>query len=134
VLIRLAIAFGFASFGVGLGSLVSGGETHVVRLEANRFVPEVTRAHAGDTVKFVNGRGGPHNVEFPADSVPKAAHKLMAAAMAGGKSKLGPMSSPLLFDENEVYRFVVPPIGEGRYAFICLPHQAQMRGALVVTK
>jgi len=104
--------------------------THLVRLESNRFQPAVTRAVAGDTVRFVNGQGGPHNVEFIADSIAEAQRKTIAGAMTG--AKIGRLSSPLLILTEEEYRIVVPAMPEGRYAFLCSPHAASMQGALVV--
>lgn len=105
--------------------------THVVHMEANRFVPAESRVSPGDTVRFVNGEGGPHNVEFAADSIPAATTRAaLDRAMPG--DKLGALSGPLLIDPDETYMVVVPRIPEGRYAFVCLPHQAFMRGALVV--
>jgi plastocyanin len=108
--------------------------THLVRMNANSFAPAVTRARAGDTVRFVNGQGGPHNVEFIADSIGAAARGLLERAMPGGRDKLGPLSGPLLLDEDEAYSVIVPSMAEGRYAFLCLPHQAFMRGTLVVVR
>ena len=107
-------------------------DAHVVRLEGNAFVPAETRAAAGDTVRFVNGNGGPHNVMFVADSIPRDARKAIDAAMP--KPKIGVMSSHLLLDPDESYTIVVPAVNAGRYLFVCLPHQANMRGALVVTR
>lgn len=115
---------------VGLVGLLPGPATHTVRLEANSFVPAETRAAPGDTIRFVNGNGGPHNVMFVADSIAKTARAVIDAAMPS--PKIGDMSSHLLLDPGETYTMVVPRLGAGRYAFVCLPHQANMRGALVV--
>ena len=118
-----------ALLGVGAAGPVAG--THTVRLDGNSFIPAETRAAPGDTVRFVNGNGGPHNVMFVADSIAKDARKAIDAAMP--KPKIGEMSSHLLLDPAETYTIVVPQLGAGRYAFVCLPHQANMRGALVVS-
>jgi plastocyanin len=107
-------------------------QTHVIRLTGNRFEPAATRAIAGDTLRFVNGNGGPHNVQFEADSIAGPARKLLESSMSG--AKIGPMSSPLLIIQDEEYRFVVPPVDEGRYPFVCLPHYANMRGSLLVLR
>ena len=108
--------------------------TRTVKLDGNRFIPAEFEAAAGDTLNFVNGNGGPHNVEFVTDSVAKAARPLLEKAMPGGRNKLGPMSGPLLIEPDESYKFVVPDVPAGRYAFLCLPHQVNMKGALIVTK
>ena len=115
---------------VGLTSFVAGAATHVVRLDGNAFIPAETRATSGDTIRFVNGNGGPHNVMFLADSIAKDARIAIDAAMP--KPKIGDMSSHLLLDPAETYTIVVPKLTAGRYAFVCLPHQANMRGALVI--
>ena len=106
--------------------------THVIKLERNRFMPASIRARAGDTLQFVNGEGGPHNVEFEKDSVPVPARPLIEAAM--GPQKIGPMSSMLLILTGETWTFVVPALPAGRYAFLCTPHWGQMRGSLVVER
>jgi plastocyanin len=101
------------------------------RMADGRFVPAVLTAHPGDTVRFKNGSGGPHNVQFFADSMPAASQATLDAAMPG--EKIGPLSSPLLLEEDEVYQFVVPALPPGRYPFVCLPHFAMsMKGALVI--
>jgi plastocyanin len=104
--------------------------TQVIKLERNRFTPATIRARAGDTLRFVNGEGGPHNVEFEKDSVPSASRPLIEAVM--GPNKIGPMSSMLLILAGETWTFVVPALPAGRYAFLCTPHWGNMRGALIV--
>ena len=118
-----------------VATLLSGGvqpavTTHVVRLDRNRFTPPEIHARAGDTIKFVNGEGGPHNVEFLKDSIAPAARELIEQAM--GPKKILPLSGPLLIFVDETYTFVVPNIAVGRYPFLCSPHWASMRGALNV--
>jgi plastocyanin len=117
---------------VALAMLPAPPSTHVVRLERNRFVPAVTQAAPGDTIRFLNGEGGPHNVAFDADSVPKDVRKVIDAAMP--TPKIAEMSSGMLILQDEAYTMVVPQLGAGRYAFMCQPHYANMRGALVVTR
>ena len=105
--------------------------SHIVRLESNRFVPAETRVTGGDTVRFVNGEGGPHNVEFISDSIPEKQRRLIDAAMTG---KIRVLSSPMLILRSEEYRLVIPALPPGRYAFLCSPHAASMHGALVINQ
>ncbi len=106
---------------------------HIVQLGNNRFVPAVIEVIPGDSLRLTNGAGGPHNLEFEADSIPEAARKALAQAMPG--DKLGPLSSPLLIITGETYGFRIPELPPGRYPFVCLPHVAgNMRGALVVVR
>jgi plastocyanin len=104
--------------------------TVVVRLEGNAFRPDQIHARVGDTLRFVNGNGGPHNVKFEADSIAPAARALIEKAFGG--EKIGPMSGPLLLDPGETYAIVVPALPVGRYPLYCSPHWANMRGKLIV--
>jgi plastocyanin len=99
----------------------------------NRFDPAVTTAVTGDTIRFINGNGGPHNLQFFADSIGDPARDLLDAAMKG--EKIGWLSSRLFLDRDETYEIVVPALPPGRYPFVCLPHYAAgMTGALVVER
>ena len=110
----------------------SAPQAHVVRLEGNRFQPRQLSVHAGDTVRFVNGEGGPHNVEFDKDSIAPAERKIIEGAM--GPDKILPLSGPIMMLNGQVYTFVVPDLPVGRYAYLCSPHWANMKGALVVER
>lgn len=103
---------------------------HEIRM-TSRFIPAAITARAGDTLRFTNELGGPHNVQFFVDSIPEASRALLERAMPG--EKIGPLSSPLLIDENDTYEIAVPALPPGRYPFVCLPHFALgMVGALVI--
>lgn len=103
---------------------------HVVRLSNNRFDPAEIRVAAGDTVRFVNGPGGPHNVQFMPESTTVAAQAILNRAM---KDRIGPLASPLFIIEGDTYQMVVPQLPAGRYPFLCNPHWASMRGAMIVS-
>ena len=104
---------------------------HVVQLTGNRFVPSEVRAAPGDTIRFVNGLGGPHNVQFMAESISVPARAVLNDAM---KDRILALTSPMFLTEGESYTLVVPKLAKGRYPFLCSPHWANMRGALVVTE
>jgi len=104
---------------------------HEIRMTSARFIPATITARAGDTLRFTNELGGPHSVQFFSDSIPEASRALLERAMPG--EKIGPLSSPLLVDENDTYEIAVPALPPGRYPFVCLPHFATgMTGTLVV--
>lgn len=103
--------------------------THVVTLDRNRFDPREIRALPGDTIRFVNGMGGPHNVQFMAESISVVDRKRIDDAM---KTRIAPLTSPMFIIEGETFVLVVPELPAGRYPFLCSPHWANMRGALVV--
>lgn len=103
---------------------------HEIRM-TSRFVPGRTVARAGDTLRFINQSGGPHNIQFFGDSIPEEARMLLERAMAG--AKIAPLSSPLLITENDKYDIAVPALAPGRYPFVCLPHAgSRMLGTLEV--
>lgn len=124
--VHLALILAFSSL-VAVGNAAPA--THVVKLEANRFVPADSRVAPGDTVRFVNGQGGPHNVQFMAESIPATAQRLINDAM---RERILPLTSPMFIIPDEVYTLVVPALSPGRYAFLCSPHWASMRGSLTV--
>lgn len=101
-------------------------------MQGNEFRPSMVQARAGDTVRFVNGNGGPHNIAFAPDSIAPEARALLEKAMKG--EKLGAVSSPLLWDPSEAYAFVVPALPPGRYPILCVPHMMNMRGSVIVVK
>jgi plastocyanin len=126
---RLALS---AIVGVWLGIQPSPPKTHVIQLERNQFNPREIRAHAGDTLRFVNGQGGPHNVMFEKDSIAPDAAKAIDAAI--GKQRLYFLAGPILILEKETFTLVVPNLPAGRYPLYCNPHFAQMRGGLIVER
>ena len=109
---------------------ISAATTSTVRLDRNRFIPADIRAHPGDTLRFVNGQGGPHNVMFEKDSIAPAAQKAIDAAI--GKQRLYFLAGPILILEGETFTFVVPELPPGKYPLYCNPHYGQMRGSLII--
>jgi plastocyanin len=131
--------FAVAAFvAAGAGSLLMAvADRKDVRLDNNRFSPNIITARVGDTLAFVNSRGGPHNVQFADDSISDEVHRMIDAAMPDRpKAKWSrdvPLASPLLVLDGETYRVVVPALPPGRYHFFCTPHlMSGMRGVLVI--
>ena len=124
-----------AVLAAALGAIAWAGQAtlpavHEIRM-TSRFVPGRIVARAGDTLRFINQTGGPHNIQFFADSIPEEARALLEGAMPG--AKIAPLSSPLLITENDVYEIAVPALAPGRYPFVCLPHfGSRMLGTLEV--
>jgi plastocyanin len=102
-----------------------------VRLSGNRFTPSEIRVVVGDTIRFINGMGGPHNIQFMAESISVAAQSVLNYAM---KDRILPLTSPMFLTEGEKYELVIPELPAGRYPFLCSPHWANMRGAIVVSE
>lgn len=81
---------------------------------------------------LLGAEGGPHNVEFIGDSLTSAARHLLIGAM--GKDTVRALGGPWLIIADETYEFVVPSLPAGRYPWLCSPHFANMRGALIVER
>jgi plastocyanin len=85
------------------------------------FEPAKLTVKAGTTVRFINVSGGPHNVAFYADSIPKGGAEALKKGMPNA---MGDLTGPFLTQPNEKYdvSFVGAPAGV--YKGFCLPHVA----------
>ncbi len=102
-----------------------GGATHDVRMELQgssyKFVPENLTIKSGDKVNFHNVSGGPHNVSFWPDSVPKGAADALKAGMP---EQMAELQGPLVTEPNAVYTVNFAKAPAGDYKYYCLPHLA----------
>lgn len=110
------------------------GTVHEVQMvlegTAYKYIPETLTIKAGDKVVFKNVSGGPHNVQFVADSIPAGAAAVLDAAMA---DRMGPVAGPLLAEPNATYEVSFAGAPAGTYPYFCLPHQAMgMKGVITV--
>lgn len=100
--------------------------THNINMEFDgtnyKFVPNALTVKPGDKVVFHNVSGGPHNIQFFADSVPAESKMALDAAMPG--DKLGELNGPLLVTEGETYEISFAGLVSGIYHLTCTPHQA----------
>merc|ERR1719183_1833307 len=121
----MARAAGLAA-GLALSQVNAPGfaaETKSVKMGSDSgqlvFVPDEIKICKGDTVTWVNNKGGPHNVVFVEDAIPSG----VSAESISMDDQLG--------DEGETFtkKFDVA----GSYAYYCEPHRgAGMNGNLVV--
>jgi len=84
------------------------------------FEPAITVAQRGDTVRFVETAGVMHDVHFT---------KQASGAKLGGAT-----TGPYLTTKGQTYDLVINArFTEGRYEFVCEPHEALgMKGTLVI--
>ena len=113
----------------------AAGTTHDVNMVQDgttyHFVPNTLSIKVGDVVRFHNVSGGPHNVQFWADSIPAGAAAVLNAAMTDRTESL---AGPLLVEPTATYTISFVGAPAGTYTFHCLPHLAMgMAGTITVT-
>ena len=95
-----------------------------------RFVPATVTIKPGDTVRWTNVSGGPHDVAFWSDSIPGGAASRLQASMA---QTMTPLAGPLLTAPNATYTISFAGVPPGTYGYYCTPHLALgMKGKIVV--
>lgn len=110
------------------------GTVHEVNMELRDgqyiYDPAQLTIKVGDTVKWINLSGGPHNVAFYQDKIPAGAADVLNTAMT---NRLGPLSGPLLTDSLATYQISFVGAPAGTYQYYCIPHEALgMKGSLAV--
>ena len=98
-------------------------ETKTVKMGSDSgqlvFVPDEVKICKGDSITWVNNKGGPHNVVFVEDAIPSG----VSAESISMDDQLG--------DEGDVYtkKFDTP----GSYEYYCEPHAGGgMKAVLIV--
>jgi plastocyanin len=101
------------------------GTVHEVKMELRDgqyiYDPVQLTIKVGDTVRWINISGGPHNVAFYQDKIPAGAADVLNAAMA---DRLGPLNGPLMTDSLAAYQMSFAGAPAGKYDYFCLPHEA----------
>jgi plastocyanin len=85
------------------------------------FEPATLTIKAGTTVRFLNVSGGPHNIAFFSDSIPKGGADVLKKGMANAMSDL---TGPFLMQPNEKYDVSFAGAPTGTYKGYCMPHVA----------
>ena len=85
------------------------------------FEPSKVTVKTGTTVRFINVSGGPHNVAFYADSIPKGGADALKKGMPNA---MGDLTGPFLTQPNEKYDVAFAGAPAGVYKGFCLPHVA----------
>ena len=117
------------------GTATAGGRAPIVvqmlgDASGYRFDATTITVHAGDVVRFVNASGGPHNVSFWADSVPRGSSEQLQQDMG---PTIGPLKGVLLLEPNAPYQVAIAKLPAGTYKYYCLAHLGLgMRGEIVV--
>ena len=114
----------------------AGGASHDVNMvlegTAYHYVPAELTIKTGDRIVFHNVSGGPHNVQFWADSIPAGAAEPLSAGMP---DQMSPLAGPLVVDPNATYTVSFTNTPAGEYKFYCLPHLAnKMFGKVTVSQ
>jgi plastocyanin len=110
------------------------GKTHDVNMELDgsnyKYDPSSLKIKAGDVVRYHNKSGGPHNVSFWPDSIPKGAAAVLQKNMP---DQMAPLEGPLLTEPDAIYEVSFAGAPKGVYKVYCLPHLALgMKGDITV--
>jgi len=95
---------------------MTGNGTSVAAFEPNKL-----SIKAGTTVRFINVSGGPHNIAFYADSIPKGGAAVLKKGMPNA---MGDLMGAFLTQPNEKYDVSFTGAPAGAYKGYCLPHVA----------
>jgi len=95
---------------------MTGNGTSVAAFEPNKLTVKT-----GTVVRFINVSGGPHNVAFYGDSVPKGGADALKKGMPNA---MGDLMGPFLTQPNEKYDVAFAGAPAGVYKGYCLPHVA----------
>jgi plastocyanin len=108
------------------------GKTHDVNMvlegSSYKYVPDQLTVGPSDVIRYHNKSGGPHNVAFWTDSIPKGADKAITVP-----DPISPLSSKLAVNPDEVLEVRLNNAPAGEYKYYCTPHLALgMRARLTV--
>ncbi len=100
------------------------GTTHEVKMigdeKGYRFEPAAITIKAGDGIKFIDVKGGPHNVAID----PASAGASAAQLTANMPESTGELTGKMLVTDGESWTMSWGGIAAGTYTVICTPHQA----------
>ena len=108
------------------------GKTHDVNMvlegTSYKYVPDQLTIGPSDLVRYHNKSGGPHNVAFYEDSIPKGAQSAVTVP-----DPMAPLSSKLAVAPDEVLEVKFNNAPKGEYKYYCTPHLAMgMKARLTV--
>jgi len=100
------------------------GQMHTVNMigdeKGYRFEPAELTVKAGDGVKFVSVKGGPHNVAFDVATAGASAAQITANMPEAS----GDLTGKMLVTDGEAWTMSLGGVAPGTYTLICTPHQA----------
>jgi plastocyanin len=99
------------------------GKTHDVNMvlegSSYKYVPDQLTVGSNDVIRYHNKSGGPHNVAFWTDSIPKGAESAITVP-----EPMAPLSSKLVVAPDEVIEVKLNNAPKGQYKYYCTPHLA----------
>lgn len=115
------------------------GVVHEIRMVGSvqvgfRFEPSEITIKVGDTVRWINASGLPHNVAFYADSIPRGAASTVDDLMPAD-GKLGALNGRILSELGDEFEIDFLNTPSGSYRYFSVPQEAMgMVGTIMVER
>jgi plastocyanin len=110
------------------------GTTHTVNMigdeKGYRFEPAEITVKAGDGIKFVDVKGGPHNVAID----PATAGAMTAQLTANMPESTGELTGKMLVTDGDAWTMSFGGIAAGTYNVVCTPHQAMNMAMKIIVQ
>ena len=87
-----------------------------------RYVPDELTIKVGETVRWINVNGFPHNVAFYEDKIPEGSASTLATLIPA-EGKLAPLSSQLFLQPDQQIEITFVGVPTGDYGYYCTPHE-----------
>ncbi len=88
------------------------------------YRPATLTIKVGDTVRWINVNGFPHNVAWYDGQIPAGAKDYLTKIYQTKQGNIGPLSSSLMTQPNQTFEIVFAGAPTGTYNYYCTPHEA----------
>ena len=132
--VAAAPAEGAAPAAGAVAAMPITGTTHTVNMigdeKGYRYEPAEITVKAGDGIKFISVKGGPHNVAFDAATVGASAAQITANMPEAS----GELTGKMLVTDGDAWTMSFGGIAAGTYTVICTPHQAMNMAMKIIVQ
>jgi plastocyanin len=88
------------------------------------YQPATLTIKVGDTVRWLNVSGFPHNVAFYENQIPGGAKDYLTGIYQSKQGNIGAISGRLMTQPNDSFEITFAGAPTGAYSYYCTPHEA----------